>query len=133
MKVAIIAARVLLGVMFVFFGANGILMFLKPGPMPPSDATTFMTVLMNTHYMTFISLVMLISGLLILIGRFVPLGLTLLGPILVNILSTHIFLMHGAGISMGLIATAFWLFLFFAYRSSFYGIFQADPPITPTN
>ena len=85
MKIAILIARILLGLLFLVFGANGILHFIPNPPMPPSDATTFATLLMTSHYMTFVGLLMVIAGLLLLVGRYVPLALVILGPILVNI------------------------------------------------
>ena len=93
--------------------------------MPPSDATTFATILVTHNYMTFVAVLMLIAGLLLLVGRFVPLALTLLGPILVNILLFHFLIAHG-GAAAGLISTAVWFFLLFVYRKSFRGLFDAS-------
>ena len=130
MKIAVLIARIMLGLLFFVFGLNGILHFMHPPPMPPSDSTTFITILMNTGYMTFVALLMLIAGLLLLVGRFVPLALTILGPILVNILLFHFMLMHG-GATFGIGATIVELFLIYAYRRSFMGLFDAAPEIAP--
>jgi putative oxidoreductase len=126
MKIAVVLARVLLGLLFFVFGLNTLHSFRPVPPMPPSDATTFATLLMTSHYMTFVGVLMTIAGLLLLIGRFVPLALVILGPILVNILSFHFFLMHG-GAGMGIGATVLELFLIWAYRLSFRGLFDALP------
>ena len=132
MKIAVLIARVVLGLLFFVSGLNGILHFMHPPPMPPSDATTFANILMASSYMTFVALLMLIAGLLLLVGRFVPLALTILGPILVNILLFHFTLLHGgAGIPIGL--TLVELFLIYAYRRSFMGLFDATPEISPPN
>lgn len=128
MKIAILASRLILGLLFFVFGLNGILHFMNP-PMPPGDAATFATIL-NTHkYFTFIALLQIIGGLLLLVGRYVPLGLTLLAPILVNILLFHITLTGGAGIVPGLVCTLLETFLIFAYRLSFRGLLDAAPEI----
>jgi putative oxidoreductase len=129
MKIVILAARILLGLMFFVFGLNGILMFLPMPVMPPSDATTFSTILMAHKYMTFVALLQVIGGLLLLVGRFVPLGLVILGPILVNILLFHITLQGGAGIAPGAIGTLLELFLIYVYRLSFRGLFDAAPEV----
>jgi len=126
MSKAVLVVRILLGAMFLFFGLNGILHFLPTPPMPPSDATTFATILMTHKYMSFVALCQVIGGLLLLVGRFVPLGLTILAPILVNILLFH-FLLMPQGVAMGLVATAMELFLLYAYRLSFRGLFDANP------
>ena len=57
-------------------------------------------------------------------GRFIPLALVLLGPVLVNILLFHI-LMAPKGIGMGLFATLLWLLVAYRVRSAFTGLFQA--------
>ena len=127
MKIAIVIARILLG--FVFFAA-GMINIMKLGKMGgmPTDATTFMTLMVAHNYTTFIALIMLIGGLLLLVGRFVPIGLVLLGPILVNILLFHA-LFQVPGIITGLICTALEIFLMWAYRPSFRGLFHAAPEV----
>lgn len=127
MKVAVVTSRILLG--FVFF-ASGVVSLLKLGKMGgmPPDATTFMTLMVAHHFTTFIALLMLIGGLLLLVGRFVPIGLVLLGPILVNILLFHI-LFQARGIVTGAVCTVLEIFLIWVYRSSFRAIFLARPEI----
>jgi len=61
------------------------------------------------------------GGLLLLIGRFVPLGLTLLGPVIVNILLFHIFL-EPTGLPMAIVVSAIALFLLWRYRTNFAGL-----------
>ncbi len=127
MKIAIIISRILLG--FVFFAA-GLVSILKLGKMNgmPTDATTFMTLMVAHNYTTFIALIMLSGGLLLLVGRFVPIGLVLLGPILVNILLFHS-LFQVPGIITGIICTVLEVFLIWAYRLSFRGLFDAAPEV----
>ena len=123
MKIAIIIARILLGLVFFAAGLMSILSLGTMGGMP-ADATSFMTLMVAHHYTTFIALLMLIGGLLLLVGRFVPIGLVLLGPILVNILLFHT-LFQVPGIITGAACTVLEVFLIWAYRSSFRGLFAA--------
>ena len=125
MSKAIFGARILLGLMFFVFGLNNILHFIAI-PMPTGDAGLFMSILATHKYLNFVAVCQVIAGLLLLVGRFVPLGLTILGPIVVNILLYH-FLLEPSGIVPGLIATALEVFLLFAYRLSFRGLFDASP------
>ena len=123
MKYAIIIVRVMLGLMFAIFGSNAFLHFI---PMPPmhGDAGAFIGALVNSGYIYVIALLQIVGGLLLLIGgRFVPLGLTLLGPVIVNIVLYHIFL-DTAGLPMAGCISLFALFLLWAYRYKFPAIFQ---------
>ncbi len=127
MKIAVVIARILLGLVFASAGLVSILKLGKMGGMPP-DATTFLTLMVTHNYTKFVALIMLSGGVLLLVGRFVPLGLVLLGPILVNILLFHI-LFHVPGIITGLVCGVLEVFLIWVYRSSFRGLFTAAPKI----
>lgn len=121
MKIAVLIARILLGLMFLVFGLNGFLQFL-PMPPIPGPAGQFLGLLFTSHYVAAVALVEVISALLLLSGQFVPLGLVLLGPVLVNILLFHIFF-QPAGLPPGLLATVLWFIVFFGVRKAFAGIF----------
>jgi putative oxidoreductase len=123
MKIATIIARVLLGLMFVVFGSNGFLHFL---PMPPMTGhpAEFIGSMYATGYLTAIAALQVLGGALLLIGRFVPLGLTLLGPIVVNIDLYHIFMDH-SGLPMAVIVSVVFLFLLWRYRDAFAGVLRA--------
>lgn len=121
MKVAAIIVRSLLGLMFVVFGSNIFLHFIPMPPQKPSLATDFSKALMESHYMVVVGLLQFAGGLLLLIGRYVPLGLTLLGPVIVNILLFHIFL-ERSGLPMALVVSALALFLLWRYRANFAGL-----------
>ncbi len=123
MKYAIIIARVLLGLVFAVFGSNAFLHFI---PMPPmqGQAGAFIGALISSGYISVIALLQVVGGLLLLIGaRFVPLGLTLLGPVIVNIMLYHIFL-DQSGLAMACIISILALFLLWVYRYKFPAIFQ---------
>ena len=123
MKVATIVARVLLGLMFAVFGSNIFLHFIPMPPQKPSLATDFSKALMESHYMYAVGFLQVAGGLLLLIGRYVPLGLTLLGPVIVNILLFHIFL-QPTGLPMAIIVAALALFLLWRYRTNFAGLLK---------
>jgi putative oxidoreductase len=124
MNIVATIARYLLGAMFLVFGLNNILHFIPTGTMPPGPAGDFAGLLMSTHYVYVVGGVMVISAILLLAGRYVALGLTLLGPVLVNILVFHI-LMLPKGIGAGLVASILWLLVFWQHRASFSGLFDA--------
>jgi putative oxidoreductase len=121
MKVATIIARILLGLMFVVFGSNIFLQFIPMPPQKPSLATDFSKALMESHYVYVVGFLQVAGGLLLLIGRYVPLGLTLLGPVIVNILCFHIF-MDRSGLPMAIVVAVLALFLLWRYRANFAGL-----------
>ena len=122
MKIAAIVARYLLGLIFTVFGLNGFFNFIPATPLPPM-ATQFFTVLITSHFMVAIFLLQLACGLLFLSNQYVPLALTLIGPIIFNILLFHI-TMDPGGIVRGAIATVCWLIVFASLRPAFSGIFR---------
>ena len=128
MKKAILVVRILLGLVFVFFGLNNILQFMQM-PLPPGDAGVFLVILVTHKYMTFVALLQIIAGLLLLVGRYVPLALTILAPIIVNILLFHITIAH-EGLAPGLLTAVLELFLIWAYRLSFRGLLDAAPEVS---
>jgi putative oxidoreductase len=121
-----LVARYLLGLLFTVIGLNGFFHFL-PQSLPSNPlAVQYLTVVIASHYMVLIFLVQLISGLLLLANRFVPLALTLLAAILFNILLYHI-TMDPKGIGLGIFATLLWLLTFPAYRTHFRSILSPKP------
>jgi uncharacterized membrane protein YphA (DoxX/SURF4 family) len=118
MKILTVIARLLLGLGFVVFGSNAFLHFIPMPPIPQTLAGDFTRVFINSGYATVIGVLQLISGLLLLIGRFVPLALTILGAIIFNILVFHA-LMAPEGFPPGLVVTVLELFLLWRYREAF--------------
>lgn len=113
MSVATHGLRILLGVIFVVFGLNGFLNFI-----PVPDFHPFVGILVESGYMYLIKVVEVAGGALLVTNRFVPLGLTLLTPVVVNIAAYHALLdarNGGVGLVLVLITAA----LLWTYRSAF--------------
>ena len=122
MKILTVISRFLLGLIFLVFGLNGFLHFIPATP-PSGTAGQFVGALFVSHYLVPIFLLQIISAVLLLINRFVPLALTLLAPIIVNILLIHI-LMLPSGLPLALVVTALWIIVFLSVRSAFTGLLQ---------
>ena len=122
MKITVISARFLLGLIFLIFGLNGFLHFI---PSPPLTGTVgqFVGALYVSHYLVVVFLVQLIGAILLLINRYVPLALTMLAPIIVNILLVHI-LMAPSGLPLAIVVTVLWIVVFLSVRSAFGGLLQ---------
>ncbi len=121
MKIAVLVARILLGLIFLVFGLNGFLNFLH-APLPPGPAGQYLLLLGPTIYMKFVCLVQIVGGVLLLSGQFIPLALILLGPVIINILLFHISLAP-AGLPPGLLTAVLWFIVFFGVRRAFAGVF----------
>ena len=130
MKILTHISRFLLGLIFLVFGLNGFLHFI-PMPPPSGVAGQFLGAMFVSKYLLFVSGLQVISGALLLIDRYVPLALTILGPIIVNILLFHS-LMNPAGIGLAVFVTIFWGVVFVSVRSAFAGIFEARVDIKTT-
>jgi putative oxidoreductase len=121
MKITTSIARVLLGLIFVMFGSNFFLHFIPMGSPPQGLAGEYFHALSASSYIYAIGGLQLIGGLLLLIGRFIPLGLTILGAMIVNIWLFHI-LMAPEGFGPAIVVTILELFLVWRYRDAFAGI-----------
>src|SRR5438067_9146916 len=122
MKIVILIARILMGLIFVVFGLNGFLNFLSMGPMPTGLAGQFVGALVLSHYFWVVAALQIAGGALLLVNRFVPLALVLLGPVIVNIILYHVFL-NRTGIALAIVVAILWLIVFYAHRQYFSGIF----------
>jgi putative oxidoreductase len=116
-------SRFLLGLIFLVFGLNGFLHFI-PMPPPSGVAGQFLGAMFVSKYLLVVSGLQVISGALLLINRYVPLALTIAGPIIVNVLLFHA-LMNLAGVGLAVFVTIFWGVVFGSVRSAFTGVFQA--------
>jgi len=122
MKIVTLIARILLGLISLVFGLNGFLNFLNMGPMPTGLAGQFMGALILSHYYWVVAALQIAGGVLLVVNRFVPLALVLLGPVIVNILCYHVFLNH-AGAGPAVVVTILWFIVFYSNRQHFSGIF----------
>jgi putative oxidoreductase len=125
MKILTIIARILLGLIFVVFGSNGFLHFLPMPPLPQGVTGEYLHAFFASGYVYVISGFQVIGGLLLLIGRFVPVGLTILCAIIVNIWAFHLLMAPElAGLVPAIVVTILEIFLVWRYREAFRGIMR---------
>ncbi|WP_321472706.1 hypothetical protein [uncultured Paludibaculum sp.] len=125
MKITFVAARALLGLIFTVFGLNGFLHFLPMQSMPQGVALQFVTALAESHYMTVVFALQLGTGVLLLLNRYVPVALTLLAPVIVNIVLFHI-LMAPAGLPLAIVVTVLWMVTAYSVRPAFQALFHTS-------
>jgi putative oxidoreductase len=126
MKIITVSSRFLLGLIFLVFGLNGFLHFIQSS-LPTGAAGQFVGVLVASNYLVVIFLLQLVSAILLLVNRHVPLALTLLAPIIVNILMFHV-LMAPSGLGLAIVVTVLWIVVFRSVRSAFAGLLQQRVP-----
>jgi uncharacterized membrane protein YphA (DoxX/SURF4 family) len=125
MKHAPLVASILLGLLFIM---SGVMVLFQLAPMPPlpegSPEAMFMGAFLPTGYLTFVKVLEVVGGLLLLVPRTRNFGLLVLGPIIVNILAYHVFIMKGAGLVnpllIGIVVLA--TYLLWCGRKAFAGL-----------
>jgi uncharacterized membrane protein YphA (DoxX/SURF4 family) len=121
---AVTVSRILLGLLFVVFGLNGFLHFLPQPPMSGPPAAFAGALFASGYFFPLLKGTEVAAGLLLLSGRYVPLALTVLAPVIVNILAFHLFL-EPSGLPIPLVTLVLELFLARSYRSAFRGVLQS--------
>ena len=125
MKYAPTIAGIVLGLLFVMSSVVVLFHFVKMDPPPDgTPAALFMGAFLPTGYMTFVKVLELIGGILLAIPRTRNFGLLVLGPILVNILAFHIFIMKGTTLldPMLIVIVLLALYLLWVGRKAFAGL-----------
>ena len=125
-KLPVTIVRVLMGLPLVVFGLNGFLNFIPPpeGGLPPAAAQFSQALLESGYMMPLIGATQIIVGVLLLVNRFVPLGLVLFAPFIVNSVAFHLALERSGLVPAG-VFLAFELYLAWAYRAAWKPLFTA--------
>ncbi len=127
---AALASRLLLGLIFFVFGLNGFLNFMPPPPGMPEAALKFAGALAETGYMfPMIKGTEVIGGLLLLSGFFVPLALTILAPVIINIFAFHLFLAP-SGLALPIVIVALEIFTAWSYCETFKPMLSRKPKMS---
>jgi len=114
-----IVARVLLGAVFLVFGLNGFLHFLPQPPAPPRAMAFAGALAASGYFFPLLKATEVVAGALLLLG-FVPIALTLLAPIVVNIVAFHVFLAPG---NYAVVVLAAEIYLAVVHRAAFAPLF----------
>jgi putative oxidoreductase len=125
MKYIPIIAGILLGLLFIMSGAVVLFHLVAMPPMPAgTPAALFMDAFVPTGYLTFVKVLELLGGVLVAIPRTRNFGLLVLGPIIINILAFHLFIMKGGGLAdpMLIIIVLLAAYLLWVGRKAFAGL-----------
>lgn len=130
MKWLALILRILVGLPMVVFGLNHFFNFI---PMDtkglPENAIKLADLLTITKWMTVVKVLEVVGGLILLGGRYVPLGLVILVPVTVNIAIWDALVMKYAMPPIGTIILIFEIILLWLYRSHFRSLFDPKAKI----
>ena len=115
--------RFLLGAMFAFSGLNGFFQFMPLGQPEGAAGALMGGFAASGYFLPLLFGTQLIVGVLLLSGLLVPLALTALAPIMVNIVAFHVFLAP-QGLTMAVVLGLMQLFLAYVYRDAFSGLLR---------
>jgi putative oxidoreductase len=122
MKIVSTIGRYLLGLVFTVFGLNGFLNFIPAQPVPQL-AGQFVGALVESHFMTIVFGIEIVAGILLLVTKYVPLALTIIAPVIVNIVLFHAF-MAPSGLPIAAFVSLLWIIVAYRVRTAFLGLFQ---------
>ncbi len=130
MKWLALALRILVGLPMVVLGADYFFQFIKVDMSGmPESAKQLMGVLGPSGWMAIVKVLEIVGGLILLGGRFVPLGLVILVPVTVNIAIFDACIMKYSGPPIGTILLVMEIVLVVLYRSHFKPLFEANAKI----
>ncbi|HVK09050.1 MAG TPA: DoxX family protein [Gemmataceae bacterium] len=121
MKWVVLIARTLVGLAFV---AASLAFFLGKMPQPENptpEMEAFGTAMGPTNYMNVVKVLELVGGILLVTGILVPIGITILTPVIVNILLFELLIAKQPG--PGVILTLLSILLIYGYWPYFRSVF----------
>lgn len=129
MKTSTTICRVLLGIIYLVFGLDYFFHFIPYQPNHTGRVAAFKAALINVGYFyPMIKSIQIVGGLSLLVNRYAPFFAVVLFPISVNVLLYHTFLVP-SGWLMGVVLMVPNLFLGYAYREYYRGMFVKKPAL----
>ena len=123
-KKAELVVRVLMGLIFFVFGLNGFLNFIPMEP-PKEEMLAVMGGLFGIKYMLpLVKGIEVVVGAALLTNKFVPLALTVISPIIVNIFLIHA-IYAPEGLPMAIFVVVANIFLAYSHKDAFKGVLKA--------
>jgi len=124
MKYVMIIVRTLMGLLFLFGAVAYFFNLVTPPPLEGAMKTFNEGLAASGYFFTLLKVTELVCGLLLITGRFVPLALVILSPIIVNIFFVHV-LLDRTGLPVAIFLVLANFFLAYFYRDAF------KPLLTP--
>lgn len=124
--------RLILGIIFVVFGLNGLVTYFGMDPFiaPPQPNLSMLAYLKGLQVAKFVmftvKLIEVVAGLMLISGTMVRLALVMLAPIVYNIFMAHLLLDQSPmGIGIGIAVAGLWGALVFFDLKGFKSLFSS--------
>jgi len=128
MKITVLILRTILGLVFFGFGL-AFFLHLLPNTVPPGAAGEFDKGLFASGYFFYLlKAIETLCGLFLLINKYTAFFLIVLVPVTVNIFLFHAFL-EPQGLTIAVPVLLINLFLGYAYRKYYAGVFTVSPTV----
>ena len=115
--------RVLFGIFCIVFGVNKFAGFLEFPPIP-GDGGTLMGIYFTSGFLKIIGVLEIVFGLLLALGKYIPISLTILVAIMFNAFLFHV-LHDTANIAGAVVGLLLGLVLTYLYKGRFGTFFNA--------
>jgi putative oxidoreductase len=126
-KTGVLIARCLLGFLYLVFGLDYFLHFIPYQPLHTGKPGALVAGLKGTGYIyPMMKVIQILGGLSLLLDRYAPFSAVVLFPISLNVLLFHTILVP-SGWLMGVFLMVPNIFLGWAYRKYYRGMFTAKP------
>jgi putative oxidoreductase len=127
MKKATIVSRIILGLIYLVFGLDYFFHFIPYQPNHTGRVAAFKSGLLGVGYFyPMLKSIQIIGGISLLVNRYAPFFAVVLFPISLNVFLYHTILVP-SGWFMGVILIVTNLFLGYAYRKYYRGMFVKKP------
>lgn len=120
---ATLIIRILLALFILLFGINKFAHFM-PFPPVPEPGGTVMTIYFTSGFLYIVGALEVLAGLMLLVGKYIPISLTILIAIMFNAVLFHV--LYDPGTILGsVIGLVLALVLVFGYKDKFGTYFNA--------
>lgn len=123
MKVLTLIARLGLGLIFAVSVLNFFLQFMEQPQLDPAGLTFLMALMDSNYVMILVKAVEAFSAVLLLTNVAVPLALTILAPVAINIFFFHL-LLSPAGLPLAAVIIILMAFLTYVKREAWRPLFK---------
>jgi len=115
--------RILLGLILVIFGANHLYSFMPGFNLPKPAGDFFMAMVATGYFFKFVGITLIITGLLLLIKKWVPFALIVIATMALNMMLFHLFLAKGEQIGPATIVSLITILLIYDNWGSYKSLF----------